>query len=68
MQPGIDRMIVGEDGSVELSHPVIFDGTYRHFHERIFVFRPSGTWESEIDPETGPIEDFDVEVSFKEPL
>ncbi|MCA1516362.1 hypothetical protein [Bradyrhizobium sp. NBAIM01] len=59
-------VMVGEDGSVELSHPVILDGTYRHFHERIFVFRPSGTWESEMDPETGPIEDFDVEVSFKE--
>jgi len=61
-------VMVGEDGSVELSHPVILDGTYRHFHERIFVFRPNGTWENEVDSETGPVEDFDVEVSFKDQI
>lgn len=61
-------VMVGEDASVELSHPVIFDGTYRHFHERICIFRPSGTWESEIDPDTGPLEDFEVDVSFKEQI
>ena len=59
-------VMVGEDGSVELSCPVILDGTYRHFHERLFIFRPSETWENEMDPETGPIDEFDVEVSFKE--
>jgi hypothetical protein len=59
-------VMVGEDGSVELSNPVIKEGTYRHFHERIFVFRANGTWENEMDSDTSPIDDFDVEVSFKE--
>lgn len=61
-------VMVGEDGSVELSHPVIKNGTYKHFHERIFIDRPTDEWEEEIDPETGPIEDFDIVVSFKDDM
>ena len=61
-------VMVGEDGSVELSHPVIKNGTYKHFHERILIHRPAEDWEEEIDPETGPIEDFDVAVSFKDDM
>ncbi len=61
-------VMVGEDGSVELSHPVIKNGSYKHFHERIFINRPIEDWEEEIDPETGPIEDFDVAVSFKDDM
>lgn len=59
-------VMVGEDGSVELSHPVIKDGSYKHFHERIFIGRPTNDWEEELDPETGPIQDFDIAVSFKD--
>jgi hypothetical protein len=59
-------VMVGEDGSVELSNPIIMDGTYRHFNERIFIFRPTDDWEGEIDSESGPVEDFDVEVTFKD--
>jgi len=58
--------MVGEDGSVELSNPVILDGTYRHFNERIFIFRSAESWEREIESDTGPVDDFDVEVTFKE--
>lgn len=59
-------VMVGEDGSVELSHPVISNGLFRHFHERIFVFTPNDDWEAEIDSETGPIDDFEISVKFKD--
>jgi len=58
-------VMVGEDGSVELSHPIILNGSYEGFIERIFVHAPREDWERDIDPETGPVEDFDIEVSFK---
>jgi hypothetical protein len=61
-------VMVGEDGSVELSNPVIMNGAYRHFNERIFIFRPTEDWEEEIDSDMGPVEDFDIEVSFKDQL
>lgn len=61
-------VMVGEDGSVELSHPVIKDGSYKHFNERILIDRPIDGWEDEISPETDPIEDFDVAVSFKDDM
>lgn len=59
-------LMVGEDGSVELSHPVISNVSYAHFYERIFITRPDTDWVEDISPETGPIEHFDVQVSFKE--
>lgn len=59
-------VMVGEDGSVELSHPVISNGSYKHFHERIFIYAPNDDWEAELDPETGPIDDFDISVNFKD--
>ena len=59
-------IMVGEDSSVELSQPIIKNGTYKRFIERIFVRSPGQDWESEIDPETGPVEDFDIQVSFKD--
>lgn len=61
-------VMVGEDGSVELSHPIILNGTYQHFAERIFVHAPGEDWEGEIGSETGPVEDFEIEVSFKDQL
>lgn len=61
-------VMVGEDGSVELSNPVIKNGLYKHFNERIFINRPSEDWEAEIDPETGPIEDFEISVSLKDDM
>lgn len=61
-------VMVGEDRSVELSQPVIKDGSYKHFNERIFIARPTNDWEEEIDPQTDPIQDFDVAVSFKDDM
>lgn len=58
-------VMVGEDGSVELSQPIIRNGRYQRFVERIFVHAPDEDWEREIEPETGPIDDFEIEVSFK---
>jgi hypothetical protein len=70
LQDGITTyyVMVGEDGSVELSHPVIKNGSYFKFHERIFVASPDSDWVEEIDPNTGPLEDFDVQVRFKDGL
>jgi hypothetical protein len=59
-------VMVGEDGSVELSHPLISGGTYKGFIERIFVQVNDADWKDEIDPETGPIDNFDVVVQFKD--
>ncbi|WVT72998.1 hypothetical protein QM996_16090 [Sinorhizobium chiapasense] len=59
-------VMVGEDGSVELSCPVIGNKRYAGFVERIFVDRPDENWEASIDPDTGPIDDFDVPVIFKD--
>ena len=58
-------LMVGEDGSVELSHPVISNGSYVQFHERILISAPDGDWADAIDRETGPVDDFDVPVRFK---
>ena len=59
-------VMVGEDGSVELSCPVIANKRYADFVERIFIDRPDDDWEVRMDPETGPVEEFDVPVHFKE--
>ncbi len=68
MQDGVPTyyLMVGEDGSVELSHPVISNGCYAYFYERIFVNAPDSDWVDEINPETGPLEDFDIQVHFKD--
>lgn len=58
-------VMVGEDGSVELSHPVIRNGSYVQFHERILISAQDGDWAEAIDPDTGPIDDFDIPVRFK---
>lgn len=59
-------VMVGEDGSVELSCPVIANKKYADFMERIFLDRPDNDWDARVDPETGPLEDFDVSVVFKD--
>lgn len=59
-------IMVGEDGSVELSCPVIKNGTYQHFIERILVHTPSEDWEDNLDIDSGPVVDFDIDVSFKD--
>lgn len=59
-------VMVGEDGSVELSCPVIANKRYSEFGERIFIDRPDDDWDARMDRETGPIEDFDVPVIFKD--
>jgi hypothetical protein len=59
-------VMVGEDGSVELSCPVIGNKRYAGFVERIFVDHSDEEWEASIDPDTGPIDDFDVPVIFKD--
>lgn len=58
-------VMVGEDGSVELSHPVIKDGLYKHFNERIFVRGGGDDWAEEFDPEKGPVTEFEIPVSLK---
>ena len=59
-------VMVGEDGSVELSHPVISNGTYKEFIERIFVKGVGPDWSEKIDSETGPVNDFDITVKLKD--
>lgn len=58
--------MVGEDGSVELSCPIIKNHRYADFVERIFIDTPEQDWEDKIDDEDGPLNDFDVDVSFKD--
>lgn len=58
-------LMVAEDGGAELSQPVIENGCYVDFHERIFVNAPKEEWEEEIDLDTGPIDGFDIPVTFK---
>lgn len=60
-------VMVGEDGSVELSYPQIVDGSYRHFNERIFIYRAADTFENDVNPENGVADDFDIDVTFKDP-
>lgn len=59
-------VMVGEDGSVELSHPVISDGSYKEFHERILISGPAVDWEDDIDDAPLGDDEFDVVVKFKE--
>ncbi|MBX9989330.1 hypothetical protein [Phreatobacter oligotrophus] len=59
-------VMVGEDGSVELSSPVIDQKKYVGFRERIFVDRPDGEWAIGSPADEGPVDGFDVEVVFKE--
>lgn len=59
-------VMVGLDGSVELSCPVIDKGKFVEWFERIYIYSPDGDWEAEPDTDTGPIEDFDINVSFKD--
>ncbi|EPX82117.1 hypothetical protein Salmuc_02486 [Salipiger mucosus DSM 16094] len=61
-------VMVGEDGSVELSSPIIENQRYGDFRERIFVDRPDEDWEDRIEPEGEPLDDFDVPVSIKDKL
>jgi hypothetical protein len=59
-------VMVGEDGSVELSCPVIADKRFAEFVERIFIDGPGNDWDARMDPDTGPVEDFDVPVVFRD--
>jgi len=59
-------VMVGEDGSVELSCPVIAAKKYSDFLERIFIERPADDWETRIEPNVGPADDFDVPVIYKD--
>ena len=59
-------VMVGQDGSVELSCPVIEKGKYVEWAERIYIFSPDGDWEAQPETDTGPIKDFEINVSFKD--
>lgn len=59
-------VMVGLDGSIELSCPVIEKGKYVEWIERIFIHSPEADWEAEPVADDGPLDDFDVSVSFKE--
>lgn len=58
-------VMVGEDGSVELSQPVISKGVFQAFIERIFIRGDDPDWGSTIDDETDPIDDFDIPVRLR---
>jgi len=61
------HVMVGEDGSVELSSPVIVHGRYVQFNERIFIAN-SVAGPMADDPEViDPVQDLDIDISFKEP-
>jgi hypothetical protein len=59
-------VMVGEDGSVELSSPIIAAKKYGDFVERIFIDRPDDDWEARMQHEIDPADDFDVPVIFKD--
>lgn len=59
-------VMVGLDGSIELSCPVIEKGRYIAWIERIFIYAPHTDWDATLQDDEGPLEDFDVSVSFKE--
>jgi len=59
-------VMVGLDGSIELSCPIIGKGKYIDWHERIFIHSPDGEWLAQPEAESSPIEDFDINVSFKD--
>lgn len=58
-------VMVGEDGSVELSQPVISGGVFKAFKERIFIRGAGPDWGAEIDTDTSPIQDFDIPVRLR---
>ncbi|KGT77225.1 hypothetical protein MA20_21725 [Bradyrhizobium japonicum] len=60
-------VMVGEDGSVELSRPIIAQKKYGQFVERIFVDNPSDDWgETIVEPDVDPVDDFDIPVIYKD--
>ena len=59
-------VMVGLDGSIELSCPVIEKGKYVAWVERIFVYSPDADWDTAPQVNGGPVDDFDFSVSFKE--
>lgn len=59
-------VMVAEDGSIELSRPIIQNKTFHDFHERIFVNDLREPWEDAIDADTGPVDDFEIEVFLKD--
>ena len=59
-------VMVGEDGSVELSSPIIGNQRYLDFRERIFIHQPKEDWETRIEGDSEPFDDFDVSVTFKD--
>lgn len=61
-------IMVGEDGSIELSCPIIGDKKFLDFRERIFVWRPREDFEILDASESDPIDEFDVAVTLKEIL
>lgn len=59
-------VMVGEDGSVELSSPIIENQRFADFRERIFIDRPEEDWDTQLEPDSIPTEEFDVTVTFKD--
>ncbi len=61
-------VMVGEDGSVELSCPIIRKQRFADFRERIYIEQFKGDWDEQLDPADGPVDDFDVPVTLKEKI
>lgn len=59
-------IMVAEDGGIEFSCPIIGNKTFVDFHERIFIHDPTAPWENEIDSDNNPVDEFEINVEFKE--
>lgn len=59
-------VMVGLDGSIELSCPVIEKGKFVGWVERIFIDSPEGEWEAAPQTDNDPVNNFDISVSFRE--
>jgi hypothetical protein len=58
-------VMVGEDGSVEFSCPIIKNKRFSDFRERIFVDQNEDDWENWIESDFDAEEDFDIPVTLK---
>lgn len=58
-------VMVGLDGSIELSCPVIDKGKYVAWSERIYIHSLDEEWEVLPESYDDQTQDFDIEVSFK---
>lgn len=59
-------IMVGQDGSVELSSPIIYNQGYQGFGERIFIDSADEDWDMKIEVADEHVDNFEVHVSIKD--